>query len=146
VSSARAARPTKQNTAQSVLTVRRRQFEFINANIAARGHASILSDSPLVTIWAAKAGQRRSSYTVPGSGAVISQAAVTRLASLKRAPISADSLGENLVFGKSANDKKVPDGVDSDPYIEMSTKAALRVQSPGTLRLRESRAGINCAP
>ena len=55
-----------------------------------------------------------------------SQAAVTRLASLKRAPISADSLGENLVFGKSANDKKVPDRVDSDPYIEieMSTKAA----------------------
>jgi hypothetical protein len=55
--------------------VRRRQFEFINANIAARGRASILSDSPLVTIWAAKAGQRQSSYTVPGSGAVINQAA-----------------------------------------------------------------------
>jgi len=104
--------------------VRRRQFKFINANIAARGHVSILSDSPLVTIWAAKAGQRRSSYTVPGFRAVSSQAAVTRLASLKRAPISAVSLGENLVFGKSANDKKVPDRVDSDPYIEMSTKAA----------------------
>src|SRR4029077_8147335 len=44
-------------------------------NIAAPGHASILSDSPAVTVWAAKAGQRRSSYTVPGSGAVISQAA-----------------------------------------------------------------------
>jgi len=66
--------------------VRRRQFKFINANIAARGHVSILSDSPLVTIWAAKAGQRRSSYTVPGFRAVSSQAAVTRLASLKRAP------------------------------------------------------------
>jgi hypothetical protein len=28
-----------------------------------------LSNSPLITIWAAKAGQRRSSYTVPCSGA-----------------------------------------------------------------------------
>src|ERR1700720_95973 len=74
-SCARAARRERQSTAQSNLTVRRRQIDFINANIAARGHASILSDSPLVTIWAAKAGRRRSSYTVRGSGAVISQAA-----------------------------------------------------------------------
>jgi hypothetical protein len=85
--------------------------------------ASTLSGSPLVTILATRACQRRSSYTVPGFRAVSSQAAVTRLASLKRAPISADSLGENLVFGKSANDKKVPDRVDSDPYIEVPDKS-----------------------
>jgi hypothetical protein len=59
---------------------------------------------------AAKACQRRSSYTVPGFRAVISQAAVTRLASLKRGPINADSLGENLVFRKSADVKKVSNG------------------------------------
>jgi len=41
---------------------------------------------------------------------VISQAAVTRLASLKRGPINADSLGENLVFRKSADVKKVSNG------------------------------------
>ena len=41
---------------------------------------------------------------------MISQAAVTRLASLKRGPINADSLGENLVFRKSADVKKVPNG------------------------------------
>jgi hypothetical protein len=38
---------------------------------------------------------------------VISQAAVTRLASLKRGPINADSLGKNRVFRKSADVKKV---------------------------------------
>ena len=37
--------------------------------------------------------------------AVISQAAVTSLVSLKRGPINADSLGENLVFRKSADVK-----------------------------------------
>jgi hypothetical protein len=41
---------------------------------------------------------------------VISQAAVTRLASLKRGPINADSLGENLVFRKSADAKKLSNG------------------------------------
>ena len=41
---------------------------------------------------------------------MISQAAVTRLASLKRGPINADSLGENLVFRKSADVKKVSNG------------------------------------
>ena len=61
-SCARAARPEKQSTAQSMLKVPRRQFEFINANIAARGHASTFSGSPLVMILAAKAGQRQSQF------------------------------------------------------------------------------------
>ena len=56
------------DSAKATIRIHQRKY-------STRGHASILSDSPLVTIWAAKAGQRRSSYTVPGSGAVISQAA-----------------------------------------------------------------------
>jgi hypothetical protein len=41
---------------------------------------------------------------------VISQAAVTRLALLKRGPINADSLGENFVFRKSTDVKKASNG------------------------------------
>jgi hypothetical protein len=82
---------------------------------------------------AAKACQRRSSYTVPGSRAVISQAAVTRLASLKRGPINADSLGENLGFRKSADVKKVSNG----PFQQLDLGEITFLDFP--FRMKESR-------